>query len=132
MLGRLPCARAKPYALMRKRGIAMNRRTPVVLLLGAVTLSTVGCSEIQNATGTYSCDSVADEVLKIETPTGQDKLIGIVERKGPQTDKSTDPPENGIIYSCNGQGVFNSGLETPIKYWVEARDGQLFVYYEAV
>lgn len=108
----------------------MILRGAAMVMLGASVFMAAGCSEIQNATGSYSCDSVAEEALNIETPAGQDRLIGIVERQGPQTDNSANPPEDGIIYSCTGQGVFNSGIEAPITYWVESRDGQLFVYYE--
>lgn len=101
-----------------------------MLTAGCALVLLAGCSEVLNAAGQYTCDSVADEAMNIEPAAGQVKLVGIVERAGPQTDNSDSPPNNGTVYSCTGTGVFNDSTERPIEYGVQARDGQLFAYYE--
>ncbi len=98
--------------------------------MAAVVLFTSGCSQLANVTGQYTCDSVADEALKIESTSGQPQLVGIVNRGGPTTDQSATPPNNGTVFSCTGTGVFNEGSEVPIEFGIKARDGQLFSYWE--
>lgn len=106
----------KDSATHHLKGLVSGGGSPLVSEAANYVLQPLeGLHPFSNSTDpyqAYSCDSVADEALKIETPAGQDKLIGIVERQGPQTDRRADPPEDGVIYPCTGQGVFNCSSTT--------------------
>lgn len=59
-------------------------------------------------------------------------MIALIRLKGPQVDKTANPPRNGNVYVCTGTGVFNTAENAKVRFGYQRQAGQWFTFYDPI
>lgn len=82
----------------------------------------------------YTCAAAVREAKKTsrmnDKGTDRPLLVAVLRVKGPAVDRSEDPPRNGDVFICEGDGLFSTGQTVPIRFGWTMKSGQWLTFFE--
>ncbi len=104
-----------------------------VAVLALILLGIYGFATSMGTSAEVTCESVGQEAVKVSVDNdAQPRLLALDNGQVTLNKLDDIPATDGQYFLCEGDGVWSSGGESPMRWGYEMTNGQSYVFYEPI